>query len=83
MDEKATMLKRLSEAHGVSGYEGEIREVIKEYIEPYATTIQRDKLGSIIAERVGVSDGPRIMLTGHMDEIGFMVKSITPEAVGL
>ena len=79
MDEKVTMLKRLSEAHGVSGYEGEIREVIKEYIEPYATTIRRDKLGSIIAERVGVSDGPRIMLTGHMDEIGFMVKSITPE----
>lgn len=79
MDEKVTMLKRLSEAHGVSGYEGEIREVIKEYIEPYATTIRRDKLGSIIAERVGDSAGPRIMLAGHMDEIGFMVKAITPD----
>ena len=71
--------RRLSEAHGVSGYEGEIREVIKEYIEPYATTIRRDKLGSIIAERVGDSAGPRIMLAGHMDEIGFMVKAITPD----
>jgi putative aminopeptidase FrvX len=79
MDETATMLKRLSEAHGVSGYEREIREVIKEYLEPYATTLSQDRLGSIIAERVGISSGPRIMLAGHMDEIGFMVKSVTSD----
>lgn len=79
MDDKASMLKELSEAHGVSGYEGEIREVVRKYIEPYATTIIGDRLGSVVAERVGDSSGPRVMLTGHMDEIGFMVKSVTPD----
>lgn len=78
MDATAKMLKELSEAPGVPGYESEVRRIIRKYVEAYAV-IEQDRLGSIIARRSGRSDRPRIMLAGHMDEIGFMVKSVTPE----
>ncbi|NLG78985.1 MAG: M42 family metallopeptidase [Firmicutes bacterium] len=78
MDATAKMLKELSEAHGVSGYEREVRKIIRRYVEPYAV-IEQDRLGSLVARRTGASDRPRIMLAAHMDEIGFMVKSVTPE----
>jgi endoglucanase len=41
--------------------------------------LSQDKIGSVICCKVGSSDKPRIMLAGHMDEIGFMVKQVTPE----
>ncbi|MGE5584313.1 MAG: M42 family metallopeptidase [Bacillota bacterium] len=78
MDATAKMLKDLSEAPGVSGYEKEVRRVIRRYVEPYAV-IEQDRLGSLVARRTGASDRPRIMLAAHMDEIGFMVKSVTSE----
>jgi endoglucanase len=41
--------------------------------------LSQDKIGSVICEKKGDSDAPRVMLAGHMDEIGFMVKQITKE----
>ena len=41
--------------------------------------ISYDRLGSIICEKKGTSERPRIMLAGHMDEVGFLVKQITKE----
>lgn len=41
--------------------------------------ISYDRLGSIIAEQKGAADSPKVLLAGHLDEIGFMVKEITPE----
>jgi putative aminopeptidase FrvX len=41
--------------------------------------LSQDKVGSVICKKSGLYDQPRIMLAGHMDEIGFMVKQITPE----
>jgi endoglucanase len=41
--------------------------------------ISTDNLGSIICKKVGTSESPKIVLDGHMDEVGFMVRSITPE----
>jgi len=70
------MLKELTEAAGVPGYEVEIRKVIRKHLESI-TSIDHDKLGSIICRREGIENGPRIMLAGHMDEIGFMVKMVT------
>ena len=77
---KATlqMLKELTEANGVPGFETEIREIIKKHLGGL-TAISYDGLGSIICEKRGASPEPRIMLPGHMDEIGFMVKLIDKE----
>lgn len=78
MDERLNMLKELTSASGVPGFEDEVKEVIKKYMEPFAE-IEEDYLGSIICRKTGTASSPRIMMSGHMDEIGFMVKLITKE----
>jgi len=72
------LLKELTEAHGVSGYERAVREVIASHLGK-TCSISHDKLGSIICKKAGAAESPRIMLCGHMDEVGFMVKKVTDE----
>ena len=79
MDQTAELLKRITEADGVPGYEGEIRAIMREYLDDVAV-IQQDKMGSIIGSHAGKGeDAPRVMLAAHMDEIGFMVRHVTEE----
>jgi len=78
MDETLQMLRELTEAPGVSGYETAVRQVVRRYVEPLGE-ILTDNLGSIAARKVGRSDGPKVMLAGHLDEVGFMVTRITDE----
>lgn len=75
MDEELTsLIEKLSNAHGVSGYEDEIREIIREELEDFVDEIKIDKMGNIICIRNGSK--PELMIAAHMDEIGFMVKHI-------
>ena len=69
------LLKKLSEARGVSGYEAEVRGIIAEEFGRYADEVQTDKLGNVIGLKKGEGEEPRhrIMLAGHMDEIGLIV----------
>lgn len=76
LDETLTMLKDLTDAKGIPGNEREVREVMKKYIEPYAEEITYDGLGSLIAKKTGKDGGPKIMVAGHLDEVGFMVTQI-------
>ncbi|WEG13923.1 M42 family metallopeptidase [Pullulanibacillus sp. KACC 23026] len=76
LDQSLQMLKDLTDAKGIPGNEAEPRQVMKTYIEPFADQIQYDGLGSLIAEKVGEADGPKIMVAGHLDEVGFMVTQI-------
>jgi endoglucanase len=78
VDAAQQFLKEMTEASGVPGYEGDVRRVMRKYLKD-AATIEQDKMGSLIAKHVGTSARPRVMLVGHMDEIGFMVKHITKE----
>jgi putative aminopeptidase FrvX len=77
-DETTRLLRELTEAPGVSGYEEEVREIIRRHLQNI-TVIEQDQLGSIVCRKNGDKDSPRIMMAGHMDEIGFMVKFITDE----
>lgn len=72
-----TILKELTEAAGPPGFERPVREVMERYATPHADEIRKDHLGSFIA-RKGKS-GPKVMITGHMDEVGFMVSRITDD----
>jgi endoglucanase len=72
------MLKELTEAHGVPGFEEEVQSIIKRHVGD-AATIEYDRLGSIVCRKAGTDAAPRIMIPGHMDEIGFMVKLITDQ----
>ncbi len=78
MNDIEKLLKELTEANGVPGYENEIRNVIQRYFEPFGL-ITHDKIGSLICRKDGEAEEPKIVLAGHMDEIGFMVKYITEE----
>jgi len=78
MNNTIELLKELTEAPGVPGYEDEVRKIIRNHLSDI-TTIETDKVGSIVCRKDGKSEQPRIMLAGHMDEVGFMVKLITEE----
>lgn len=78
MDSTEKLLKELTEAHGVPGYETPVRALVRQYLESLGE-ISQDKIGSLICRREGAAKSPRVMLAGHMDEIGFMVRQITKE----
>jgi len=75
-DTTLRMLKDLTDANGIPGNEKEPRDVMRRYIEPYADEVTTDALGGLIARKRGTADSPRIMVAGHLDEIGFMVTHI-------
>jgi putative aminopeptidase FrvX len=68
------LLEKLSNAHGVSGYENNVRQIIEDQVRPYVNDIRTDKSGNLIATKH--SGSPNIMLAAHMDEIGLMAKYV-------
>lgn len=72
-------LAKLSNADGIASNEQEVRDVMLEELKPYCDQVDCDGMGSIIFEKKGKMDGPKIMLCAHMDEIGFIVRSITSQ----
>lgn len=70
-----TTLKELCFCPSVSGREEAVREKIKNMITPFCHEFKVDKLGNLIAHKKG-NGGRRVMLTAHMDEIGFLVTMI-------
>ncbi|MBM7606883.1 putative aminopeptidase FrvX [Lysinibacillus composti] len=76
LDHTLNMLKELTDANGIAGNEKAPREVMRRYLEPFADEIEQDNLGSLIAKKVGNENGPKVMIAGHLDEVGFMVTQI-------
>ena len=68
------LLKKLSDAHGLSGFEGNIKTIIRKELEGHIDEISEDRLGNLIAIKRGT--GLSIMIASHMDEIGLMVQYI-------
>jgi putative aminopeptidase FrvX len=78
MNEKTLQLfKTLTELPGTSGNEHAVRNFMREQLSQYTDEIVQDKLGSIFGVKRGNDKGPTVMVAGHMDEVGFMVTSIT------
>src|SRR5690625_2543423 len=76
MDETLTMFKELTDAKAISGHEKEARDVMEKYLSSYADEVYTDHLGSLIGKKTGTENGPKIMVAGHLDEVGFMVTRI-------
>jgi putative aminopeptidase FrvX len=72
--ERLRFLRDLLRAHGPSGHEGPAAEVWRAEAATFAR-VDHDVLGSSFAE-VGPSDGPSVLLLGHIDEIGLIVSHI-------
>src|SRR5690625_6562804 len=77
MMNKATleMFQTLTQLQGVSGDEKLVRDYMSSQLEQYADKIIYDNLGSVFGVKNG--SGPKVMVAGHMDEVGFMVTQIT------
>ena len=80
---KLELLRRLSAARGVSGREEAARALIVDAIESHVEDLRVDALGNVLARKPGDAgdDLPRVMLTAHMDEIGFMLRSIDADGL--
>src|SRR5690625_444871 len=75
--EKSTleMFQTLTELQGAPGDEKRVRNYMEERLATYADEVIHDNLGSVFGVKHG--EGPRVMVAGHMDEVGFMVTQIT------
>ena len=70
-------LKQITLVHGVSGKENRIANTLKEMIAPYCDESHIDAMGNLIALKKGTSANPKkVLLCGHMDEIGFIVNFV-------
>ncbi|HWW83706.1 MAG TPA: M42 family metallopeptidase [Vicinamibacterales bacterium] len=78
-DRTVTLLQQLTDASGPPGFEEPIRKVLVDLIKPLASSITYDGLGSIIAAQG--AQGPRIMVDAHMDELGGMIRRVTPRGL--
>lgn len=67
------LLSMLAMAHGTSGREAAVRRIFREEL----GSVETDRLGNVFCEKRGGAAHPRIMVSGHMDEVGFVVQAIT------
>ena len=70
------LIRRLVESFGPTGFEDEVRAIIRGEVKDLADEIRIGKLGDLIAIKRGTGGGKKIMLVAHMDEIGLMVTHV-------
>ncbi len=70
------LLLELCRLHGVSGFEDAVRDVIRTYAKPYADRMEEDPAGNLMVYRKGTEGAKTVMVSAHMDEVGFLVKGI-------
>ncbi len=75
------LFKTLTELPGASGFEHGVRAFMKTELEKYSDRIIQDRLGSIFGVKEGPEQGPKVMVAGHMDEVGFLVTQITDKGL--
>ena len=73
-----SLLKALSEADAIASSEQEVRQILLEEADLLQKEVRFDGLGSVLI-RLNESTGPKVMICAHMDEVGFMVRSISRE----
>jgi endoglucanase len=78
-DRTVELLGKIADAPGPSGFEEPVRKVMVDAMKPYAATLRFDGMGSIIATQG--TQGPRVMVDAHMDELGGMIRRITPNGL--
>ena len=78
-DRTVTSLQQLADAPGPPGFVEPVRKVLVDMMKPLSSTLTFDGLGSIIATHG--SSGPRVMVDAHMDELGGMIRRVTPRGL--
>ncbi|MBN2378399.1 M42 family peptidase [candidate division WOR-3 bacterium] len=73
------LLKQLSDAAGVSGFEDEVRQILVDNVASYAESVHVDSIGNLYMSKGEGKAGPRVMFAAHTDEVGLMVKEVDDE----
>ena len=78
MSDLKNLLGRLSDAFGPSGREVAVRSLIKAEVEAFVDRLEVDAMGNLITFKAGTGSEPRlkVMLSAHMDEVGFMITDV-------
>ncbi len=78
MKQRATqLLEDLTQINAISGHEKYVSRYLKQHYEALSDEIIYDNLGSIFAiKKSKVENAPKVMISAHMDEVGFLVKKI-------
>ena len=77
LPEVLRLLEDYTQAHGTSGHEDAVRAIFVRELRGRA--FSADGLGGVLAAPAKEKGGPRVVLTAHMDEIGFLVQAVTPD----
>jgi endoglucanase len=72
-------LKQIEETPSVSGYEQPVARIVRKRMSKWADTIETDVHGNVIVGANTKKNLPRVMLAGHMDQIGLMVNYVTDD----
>jgi len=72
------LIKKLSKAFGVSSFENEVIDILREELKGYVDSIEVDEMQNLIALKNFDSPKSKVMLNAHMDEVGLFVKNVTP-----
>ena len=70
------LIERLSLAFGPSGCEGAVEGLIRRELEGLSLELSTDRMGNLTAHIPGPEGAPRVLLSAHMDEVGFMITEI-------
>ena len=74
------LIRQLVNLYGATGREAGVADAVEALVKDHVDSIRRDALGNLICEKRGTDpDGKRIMLSAHMDHIGFIVVAVEKE----
>lgn len=76
MTESIQLLKELTAANGIAGREMQVKSIMKHYLAPISDAIVEDNLGGIFGKKTATNGSKSILISGHMDEVGFLVTKI-------
>lgn len=80
-NETLEMFRTLTELPGAPGFEHEVRRFVRAELSKVTEEIVQDRLGSIFGVLRGDAQGPKVLVNGHMDEVGFMVTAINEQGM--
>ena len=77
MTDLFSKIKEVTELQALPGFEGPVRNYLRQRLTPHVDRVETDGLGGIFGIKESLAaDAPRLMVAAHMDEVGFMISDI-------
>ena len=73
------LIEKLVNVYGPTGREGRVADTIRELVKDSVDSVETDVMGNLICVKNGKAGGKRVLLSAHMDHIGFIVVAVEKE----